>query len=65
MYSWRQGKIHSLIAYDKLSLSDMKVKILLNSWYFLMFFLFTLPLIDTVSFQWMKSVKVVHIVGKF
>ena len=33
------GKIHNLIAFYKLFLSDIKVKIWINSWHFLMVFL--------------------------
>ena len=33
------GKIHNLIAFYKPFLSDIKVKILINSWHFLMVFL--------------------------
>ena len=33
------GKIHNLIAFYKLFLSDIKVKILIKSWHFLMIFL--------------------------
>ena len=48
----KAGKIHSLIAFCKLFLSDIKVKILINSRQFLMvFFGCVLTLIDTFSFQ--------------
>ena len=34
-----RGKIHSLIVFYKLFLSDIEIKILINSWHFLTFFL--------------------------
>ena len=63
-----RGKIPSLIAFYKLFLSDIKVKTLINSWHiFMLFFGCALccPLIDTINFQRMKGIKVVHIPGKF
>ena len=46
-----RGEIHSLIAFYNLFLNYIKVKILMNSWYFLMILWITVPLIDTLSFQ--------------
>ena len=51
----------------KLFLSDVKVKILINSWHFCFLDVLSaaLRLIDTLRFQKMKGIKVVHILSKF